>query len=209
MSGDRDRHEPRAFPELRHDDDDRDEPGRRRANRVDRELPLPPCPADTQPVAHHPHLRDRERGEDADHVEVDEAVRVRLVDDEESGRRGREHEHPVREDEAVAEVRELPRREAVAGEQRREPREALERRVRGEDQDEQRRRLNDVVHEAADVPGWKTARAIWETTESVALGSAWTWTARNERPMNIVMRQPAEHAERLRRIPALRNAGTR
>ena len=36
-------------------------------------------------------------------------------------------------------------------------------------------------------PGWKTVRAIWETTESVELGIAWTWTARYETPRNIVI----------------------
>ena len=169
---DRDRHEPGAFAELRADDDHGDEAGRRRADRVDERSAPPPGAADAQPVAHHPHLRDRERGEDADHVEVDEAVGVRLVDDEQCrGGRG-EHEHPVREDEAVAEVRELPRREAVAGEQRREPREALERRVRREDQDEQRRRLHDVVHEAAERSRLEDGPRDLETTESVALGSA-------------------------------------
>ena len=39
--GDRDGHEPRAFAELRPDDDHRHEPGRRRADGVDRALPLP------------------------------------------------------------------------------------------------------------------------------------------------------------------------
>src|SRR5436853_4547663 len=34
-------------------------------------------------------------------------------------------------------------------------------------------------------PDGKTARAIWETTESVALGLAWTSTARYETPRNI------------------------
>ena len=43
-----------------------------------------------------------------------------------------EDEHPVREDEPVAQVHELTRGEAVPREQRREPGEALERRVRRE-----------------------------------------------------------------------------
>ena len=112
--------------------------------------PRQPGSPHAQPVAHHPCLREREGGEDPDHVEVDEAVGVRLVDDEQR-RRGRgEHEHPVREDEPVAEVRELPRREAIPREQRREPREALERGVGREHEDEQRRPLDGVVHEAAE-----------------------------------------------------------
>src|SRR5690242_15496425 len=36
-------------------------------------------------------------------------------------------------------------------------------------------------------PGWKTARAIWETTESVELGRACTCTARYETPRNIAI----------------------
>ena len=36
-------------------------------------------------------------------------------------------------------------------------------------------------------PGWNTARAICETTDAVALGAAWTCTARYERPRNIVI----------------------
>ena len=107
------------------------------------------CAAAREPVAHHAGLRERERREDADHVEVDEAVRVRAVDPEEQAGDRREHDHPVREDEPVAEVRELARREAVAREQRREAWEALERGVRGEDQHEQRQALNRVVHEAS------------------------------------------------------------
>ena len=59
------------------------------------------------------------------------------------------------------------------------------------------------------VPGWKTARAIWETTESVALGSAWTCTARYETPRNIVIVERPEHGERLRGVLPLRDAGRR
>ncbi len=150
---DRDRHEPRALGELRPDHDHRDETGRRRTDGVHGHATAPARRPDAQPVAHHPRLRQREGREDADHVEVDQAVGVRLVDDEQGGRCAREHEHPVREDEPVAEVRELARREAVAREQRREPREALERRVRREHEDQQRRPLDGVVHEAAEGAG--------------------------------------------------------
>ena len=79
---DRDGHEPRALAELRPDDDHGDEPGRRRADGVDERASAPARRADAQPVPHHARLRERERREDADHVEVDEAVGVRLVDDE-------------------------------------------------------------------------------------------------------------------------------
>ena len=83
---DRDRDEPRALGELRPDHDHRDEAGGRRADAVDERPPAPAGRPHAQPVAHHPGLRERERGEDADHVEVDEAVGVRLVDHEQRGR---------------------------------------------------------------------------------------------------------------------------
>ena len=51
-----------------------------RADRVDESRPPPSRAAPTQPVPHHPRLREREGGEDPDDVEVDEAVGVRLVD---------------------------------------------------------------------------------------------------------------------------------
>src|SRR5690242_12379909 len=35
---------------------------------------------------------------------------------------------------------------------------------------------------ASELPGWKTARATCDTTESVELGRAWRWTARYETP---------------------------
>ena len=38
-----------------------------------------------------------------------------------------------------------------------------------------------------DVPGWKTARAICDTTESLALGRACRWTARYETPRKRVI----------------------
>ena len=73
---------------------------------------------------------------------------VRVVDPEQRHRDRREHEDPVREDEPVAEVRELPREEPVAREERGEPREALVRRVRGEHEHGERQHLHDPVHEA-------------------------------------------------------------
>ena len=58
-----------------------------------------------------------------------------------------EHEDSVGEHEPVAEVSELAWEEAVAREHRREAWEALERGVRGEDEDGERRHLDDPEHE--------------------------------------------------------------
>ena len=150
---DRDGDEPRALRELRPDHDRRDEAGRRRADGVHERAPTPTGSPRAQPVAHHPRLREREGGEDADHVQVEKRDHVRAEDPDQDRRRAGQDDDAVREDEAVAEVRELARREAVPGEQRREAREALERRVRGEHEDEQRRPLHGVVHEAAERAG--------------------------------------------------------
>ena len=147
---DRDRHEPCSLAELRVDDDERHDGRRRRTERIDRGASPPSRLAPAPPVPDHPGLRERERREHPDHVQVNEAVRVRAVDPEQQRCESREDDDAVREHEAVAEVQELPRREAVAREQRREAREALERRVRREDQHEQRQPLHDVVHEGAE-----------------------------------------------------------
>src|SRR5205814_925504 len=56
-----------------------------------------------------------------------------------------EHDDPVGVGEPVAQVPELARQEAVAGEQRREPREALVGSVRREDQDRESEGLDEVV----------------------------------------------------------------
>ncbi len=150
--GDGDGHEPRAACELRIDDNQRHDSRRARPDTVHERSHSPARAAAREPVAHHSRLRQRERGEDPDHVEVDEVVRIRAIDPEQQAGDGRKHEHPVREDQAVAKVRELARREAVAGKQRREPRKTLEGRIRGEDQNEQRQPLHGVVHEARDRP---------------------------------------------------------
>ena len=142
------RHEPGAGGELRDDYDHRDEAGRGGADGVDGGAVVPTRVADAAPVADHAGLRERERSEDADHVQVDQRVDVRAVNPDQQPRQRREDEHPVREDEPVAEVRELARREVIARHQRGEPRKALEGGVGGEDEDQERRCLDDVVHEA-------------------------------------------------------------
>jgi hypothetical protein len=78
---------------------------------------------------------------------------------------------------AVAEVDELARQEAVVGEQRREPREALVRRVGREHEDRQREGLDEVVaDDPASRPG-TTPRAICDSTDAVSLGRACICTA--------------------------------
>ena len=152
----------------------RHQPGRRGADAVDRDAVTPARLARAQPVAHHPGLRERERGEDADHVQVDQRVDARVVGPRAARTRcSGQHDDPVREDEPVAEVGELPREEPVAREQRREAREALVGRVRGEHEHGERQHLDDPVHEADATcrPGRRRARSR-ESTDGVPVASA-------------------------------------
>jgi hypothetical protein len=100
------------------------------------------------PVAHHAGLREREGGEDADHVQVDQRVDARVVGPEQQGGDAGEHDDAVREDEPVTEVRELAREEPVACEQGRQAGKALEGGVRRQHEHGEGQHLDDPVHEA-------------------------------------------------------------
>ena len=105
----------------------------------------PARPAVPEPVAHHARLRQREGDEHPERVERDQRVRVPGEQHEEPDRQERQDDDAVRERQPVAPVRELPGDEAVAREERREPREVGEARVGGQDQDQHRHALDGVV----------------------------------------------------------------
>jgi len=98
-------------------------------------------------VPHHARLGEREGSEHPEYVEVDERVHVGAEDEDQRGGNRRQNQDAVREHEAVTEVRELPREEAVAGHDRGQSREPLVGRVRGQDQDPEREDLDDPEHE--------------------------------------------------------------
>ena len=100
-------------------------------------------------MQYHPRLRQRERDEDADHVQRDERMRVAAEGDQEDAGEGAQADDSVRKRQTVALVHELPRYVAVARENRCEPREVGVRRVRREHQDEHRRRLHGIVRGTA------------------------------------------------------------
>ena len=104
-------------------------------------LPLPASLLRPHPPSNHAGLRQREGGEHADHVELDQSRQVRVEGPDQHGGEPREHDHAVGEDEPVAAVAELRRHEAVAREDRGEPWEVLEGRVGREDQDARREHL--------------------------------------------------------------------
>ena len=75
-------------------------------------------------MANHPGLAEREREEDAEDVELDQARYLGVErDDQQAGDQG-EQDDPVGEHQPVAAVGELMRQVVVAPEQRREHRES-------------------------------------------------------------------------------------
>ena len=78
---------------------------------------------------------------------MDQRENVCVKDPDQERRDSRQDDDPVRVDEPVAEVDELPREEAIACEHRTEAREALIRGVRGQDEDREREPLDRVVQE--------------------------------------------------------------
>ena len=135
---------------------------------------------------------------------MDQRVDARAVDPEKQ-RRGRgQHDDPVREDEPVAEIRELAGEVAVVRQQRGEPGEALVGRVRGQDEDEQGQPLDRVEHEGACGAGGEgRAGDLRDDGDGRARPSVHVdgqeRHAHEERD-----RERAEHAEGLRGVPALR-----
>ena len=92
-------------------------------------------------MADHAALRERETDEHADRVEGDEGMRIAVEDHEESERDpGEQHDAPA-VGEAVAAEAELARHETILGEDRCQPGEGVETRVRGEEEDEGGARL--------------------------------------------------------------------
>ena len=70
---------------------------------------------------HHPRLGKGEGDEHPDGEERDERVRVAAKDQDQDGRQSSEHQHPVGEDQAVAQVGKLMRQVAVARQHRGHP----------------------------------------------------------------------------------------
>jgi len=99
-------------------------------------------------VANKSGLRQRERDEDADRVQRDEPVDAALVEREEQRRNDGQHDDPEGEGEPVAALRELPGHEPVDGQDRREARETGEARIRGENEDDRGRCLDEVEEHA-------------------------------------------------------------
>jgi len=87
-------------------------------------------------MPHHPELGGGEGDEHPDDVELDEPRHLGVERDDQRHGADREEDDPVGEHEPVAPGVELARQELVPGEDRTEHREAVERRVGRQDQDE-------------------------------------------------------------------------
>ena len=98
-------------------------------------------------MLHHARLRQCEAGEHADGVQLDQRGGVAFERDDQQARDHRQDEHPVREHQPVATVRQLARQIPVAGDDRTQPREVGERGVGREDQDRKRGDLYEEVEE--------------------------------------------------------------
>ena len=122
--------------------------------------------------------------------------------------RGREHDHTVREHEAVATVRELARQVAVVGDDRRQPREVGVRGVRREREDRRGRELQDhVQHRAA---AEHRGAQLRHHRRLCSLGYGPRWWARICTPMNSVPRMTPIHTSVVAAFfdSGRRNAGT-
>src|SRR5207249_4117113 len=87
--------------------------------------------------------------ENADRVQGNELRDAPVEGGEDSRGHERQRDDPEREGEALATEGELSRHESVVGEHRRQSREAAEAGVRGEQQDDRRRYLHQVIEERA------------------------------------------------------------
>ena len=94
-----------------------------------------------------PGLRQRERREHADDVELDQPRELGVVHVDQQAGEARQDQHAVGEDEPVPAVAELRGHEPVAREDRRQAREVLERRVGREHEDPCREDLQQDEHE--------------------------------------------------------------
>ena len=134
--------EPRAVPNLGVEHDDEDESRRDGTDEVDgsRQEHATSFGASRSlqqlvPVPDHARLAQRERREHADDVELDELVDVRVEADDQRDGQATEDQDAVAEDELVAAVVQLTGQEARLRQDRGQHRKAVERRVRGEDED--------------------------------------------------------------------------
>ena len=156
------------------------------AEAVDRDAATPPRLLDREVTARHARLRQRERREDADDVQLDQGIQAAREGPDQQARQGCQDDDSVGEDQAVAAVRELARHESVAGQDRGQARKVLIGGVRRQDQDRGGEYLDDVEAEAAAEHGER----------DLTHGRAWpgpggttpcTWTASHEMPRNIVI----------------------
>ena len=144
--------DPGAVGELGDEDDDEDDAGHRGADGVDDPAAHHPTtpgrvplePQQSVPVTDHADLACRERHEDADDVELDEATDLGVEGEDEDDRGQRQDDDAVGEGEPVATILELAREVAVLGQDRGEHREAVERGVGREHEDDAGHRDRDV-----------------------------------------------------------------
>ena len=121
-----------AVIEFRHGDDHGDDARGDRAEGVEEKTALPAPLAGPQPAADHAELGDREGGENADRVKVQQVVDDTVENNDQGDGGQGQQDDAVGVGQPIAQVRELPRQEVVAGQHRSQLREPREGGVRGQ-----------------------------------------------------------------------------
>ena len=138
--GNEDKHEERwrGLGGRHHDRNDR---GQCTPCGVDREAAAPARTAQGPPVLHHAGLADREVDEHSDGIERDQQVRLAARGDHQARGHHAQHHDAEREREPIPSEAEVTGHEPVLRQDRGQPREGVEARVRGQEEKERRKRL--------------------------------------------------------------------
>ena len=168
------------------------------------------------PVPDHAGLAEGERDEHPDDVELDQLGRLGVEGVDEHAGEQREQDDAVAEDQPVAAVVHLPRHVAVLREDRGEHREAVERGVGRQHQDQRRDQLHEVERQvvlAVEDPladlrdDGRLRRAVEADQGVVALGDAYAELDRQERDADEHRhRDPTHERQGVGRVLGLRLA---
>ncbi len=119
--GDQQDDDPGPLDELADSDDQQGYAGRHRTQAVDSRLPLPAPPTLFVPMAHHPRLRQGEGEKSTYREQRDKPVSLPIKDDDQARSQESQGDDTVGKDQPVAQVGQLARQVAVAGENGRQP----------------------------------------------------------------------------------------
>ena len=149
QGGDEQHDDPGAFGEFHDADDDRHDQGADRAEAVERQPEFPARLAEAEMTPCHAALGEREGGKHAQGVQRDHRRDAGAEEHDDQARPGGQTDDAAREHELVPSLGELARHERVVGMEARQAGEVRERGIRGEDQDQRGRDLQQEEQEVA------------------------------------------------------------